>query len=99
MSPAVCRYDNTVAERFFWSLRHELTKFESYENLDKVKISVYKYIEIFYNQDRLNQTLDYRSSIQSEVKAKDTISCVITSRRSPPVLGYRKDPILLSANR
>jgi putative transposase len=47
MSRTGCCYDNAVAERFFWSLKHEWTKFESYENLDDAKISVFKYIETF----------------------------------------------------
>jgi putative transposase len=49
MSRNGCCYDNAVAEMFFWSLKHEWIKFESYENLDDAKISVFKYIETFYN--------------------------------------------------
>jgi putative transposase len=68
MSRTGCCYDNAVAERFFWSLKHEWTKFESYENLDDAKISVFKYIETFYNLVSLHQTLEYHSLGQFERK-------------------------------
>jgi putative transposase len=54
-------YDNAVAERFFWSLQHEWTKHEEYENLEQARLSVFKYIETFYNPVRLHQTLGYLS--------------------------------------
>jgi len=59
-------YDNAVMERFFWSLKHEWTNHESYENLEAVRISVFKYIETFYNTKRLHQTLSYKSPDQHE---------------------------------
>ena len=70
MSRTGCCYDNAFAERFFWSLKHEWTKFESYEDLDDAKISVFKYIETFYNPVRLHQTLEYQSPDQFERKQK-----------------------------
>jgi putative transposase len=70
MSRTGCCYDNAVAERFFWSLKHEWTKFESHGNLDDAKISVFKYIETFYDPVRLHQTLDYQSPDQFERKPK-----------------------------
>jgi putative transposase len=51
-------------------LKHEWTKFESYEDLDDAKISVFKYIETFYNPVRLHQTLEYQSPDQFERKQK-----------------------------
>ncbi len=54
-------YDNAVAERFFWSLKHEWTKHEKYANLEKARLSVFKYIETFYNPVRIHQTLGYLS--------------------------------------
>ena len=54
-------YDNAVAERFFWSLKHEWTKHEKYANLEEARLSVFKYIETFYNPVRLHQTLGYLS--------------------------------------
>ena len=66
MSRTGCCYDNAVVERFFWSLKHEWTKFEEYEDLDDARMSVFKYIETFYNSKRIHQTLNYKSPNQFE---------------------------------
>lgn len=66
MSRTGCCYDNAVAERFFWSLKHEWTKFELFENLDQARLSVCKYIETFYNSERIHQTLNYKTPDQFE---------------------------------
>jgi putative transposase len=54
-------WDNAVMERFFWSLKHEWTKHESFDDLEAARLSVFKYIETFYNTVRLHQTLGYQS--------------------------------------
>lgn len=54
-------YDNAVAERFFWSLKYEWTNHYEYATLDEARLSVFKYIETFYNSQRLHQTLGYQS--------------------------------------
>jgi putative transposase len=54
-------YDNAVAERFFWSLKHEWTKHETFDDLEAARLSVFKYVEIFYNPVRLHQSLGYKS--------------------------------------
>jgi putative transposase len=59
-------YDNAVAERFFWSLKHEWTKHETFDDLEAARLSVFKYIETFYNTERLHQTLGYKSPNQFE---------------------------------
>ena len=59
-------YDNAVAERFFWSLKHEWTNHEQFHDLQDARLSVFKYIETFYNTQRLHQTLDYKSPNQFE---------------------------------
>ena len=61
-------YDNAVMERFFWSIKHEWTKHEQFENLAAARLSVFKYIETFYNTERLHQTLDYKSPDQFETE-------------------------------
>lgn len=61
-------YDNAVMERFFWSLKHEWTKHESFENLDDARLSVFKYIETFYNSQRIHQTLGYQTPNQFEAE-------------------------------
>ena len=54
-------YDNAVAERFFWSLKHEWTKHYEYADLEETRKSVFKYIDIFYNRQRLHQSLGYKT--------------------------------------
>lgn len=66
MSRTACCYDNAVAERFFWSLKHEWTKLESYADLHAARWSVFKYIETFYNSERIHQTLEYKTPNQFE---------------------------------
>jgi putative transposase len=54
-------YDNAVAERFFWSLKYEWTNHHEYATLEAARLSVFKYIETFYNSERLHQTLGYQT--------------------------------------
>jgi len=68
MSRTGCCYDNAVMERFFWSLKHEWTKHESFENIEAARLSVFKYIETFYNPVRLHQTLGYLTPDQYEAE-------------------------------
>jgi putative transposase len=66
MSRRACCYDNAVMERFFWSLKHEWTNHERFHNLEEARLSVFRYIETFYNSQRLHQTLGYLSPNQFE---------------------------------
>jgi len=61
-------YDNAVAERFFWSLKHEWTKHDSFADLEAARLSVFKYIETFYNPVRLHQSLGYKSPEEFETE-------------------------------
>lgn len=66
MSRTGCCYDNAVMERFFWSLKHEWTNFESFADIKEARQSVFQYIETFYNQKRIHQTLGYKTPNQFE---------------------------------
>jgi putative transposase len=68
MSRAGECYDNAVAERFFWSLKHEWTNHENFADLEAAQLSVFKYIETFYNTERLHQTLGYKTPVQFEAE-------------------------------
>ena len=59
-------YDNAAMERFFWSLKYEWTNHESYANLEDARLSVFRYIETFYNPERIHQALGYQSPNQFE---------------------------------
>ena len=73
-------YDNAVAERFFWSLKHEWTNHRVSADLESARQSVFNYIEIFYNQRRRHQTLawvspnEFESAFHNSItKAAETI--------------------------
>ena len=68
MSRTGCCYDNAVVERFFWSLKHEWTNCESFADINDAKLSVFRYIEGFYNSTRIHQTLGYKSPDQFEAE-------------------------------
>jgi putative transposase len=68
MSRRGCCYDNAVMERFFWSLKHEWTNHERFANLEEARLSVFRYIETFYNPVRLHETLNYLSPDQYEAE-------------------------------
>jgi len=67
-------YDNAVAERFFWSLKHEWMKHHEYTDLESARLSVFKYIEVFYNRQRLHQSLGYKTPEQYEAEHAPAIA-------------------------
>jgi putative transposase len=74
MSRSGCCYDNAAMERFFWSLKHEWTNHDVFANLEEARLSVFKYIETFYNPVRLHQTLGYLSPDEYEAENAPAIA-------------------------
>lgn len=68
MSRTGCCFDNAAMERFFWSLKHEWTNHQTFATLEDARLSVFKYIETFYNPLRIHQTLGYLSPNQYEAE-------------------------------
>jgi transposase InsO family protein len=62
-------YDNACAESFFSSLKNELVHFHNFNSREEARAAIFKYIEIFYNRQRLHQTLDYVSPVEFERRA------------------------------
>jgi putative transposase len=52
-------YDNAVAESFFSTLKNELVLGNVFESRDRARTDIFDYIEIFYNRQRIHQTLNY----------------------------------------
>jgi putative transposase len=50
-------YDNAFMESFFATLKTELIHHERYETRDEARRSIFKYIEIFYNRNRIHSAL------------------------------------------
>jgi putative transposase len=61
-------WDNAVTESFFSTAKRELTHHESYASREEARRSLFEYIEVFYNRQRLHSTLGYRSPAQFEVR-------------------------------
>jgi len=59
-------YDNAVAESFFHTLKTEETSLRNYRIREEAKTSIFEYIEVFYNRERLHSTLGYLSPVNFE---------------------------------
>lgn len=62
-------WDNVVAESFFGTLKTEHTNHERYKGLKEARMSLFKYIEGFYNRKRRHSTLGNISPFQFEEQA------------------------------
>jgi len=54
-------YDNAAMESFFKTFKVELVYQEHYRTREEARASIYPYIELFYNRQRLHSALGYRS--------------------------------------
>jgi putative transposase len=52
-------YDNAVAESFFSTLKNELLYGQRFITREHARSEIFKFMEIFYNRQRLHQTLNY----------------------------------------
>ena len=59
-------YDNAVTESFFHSLKTEWVYFEKYQTKEQAKLSIFEYIELFYNRQRKHSSLNYLSPVEYE---------------------------------
>lgn len=61
MSRKGCCYDNAVAESFFHSLKTEWVRGRCYATRATAQLSIFSYIETFYNRVRRHSTINYLS--------------------------------------
>ena len=59
-------YDNAMMESFFSTLRAECTARQSYATRAAARLSIFEFIEVFYNRQRLHSALGYRSPVNYE---------------------------------
>jgi transposase InsO family protein len=59
-------YDNAYMESFFGTLKTELVHGERYQNRLQARLSIFEYVEVFYNRIRRHSALDYKSPQQYE---------------------------------
>jgi putative transposase len=71
MIPSMSRrgncHDNAVAESFFSHLKNELIYHRDFADRDEARSAIFDYIEVFYNRQRLHQTLGYKTPIEYEM--------------------------------
>jgi transposase InsO family protein len=60
-------YDNAVMESFFSTLKQELVHHADYATREAARQSLFEYIEVFYNRQRLHSALGYVSPHSFEV--------------------------------
>jgi len=63
-------WDNAAMESFFGTLKQELVHRETYATREEARRSLFEYIEVFYNRQRLHSTLGYQSPVQYEESRK-----------------------------
>jgi putative transposase len=61
-------YDNAAMESFFKTFKSELVYQEHYATRKEANESIYPYIELFYNRQRLHSSLGYRSPAEYEAQ-------------------------------
>ena len=59
-------WDNAPAESFFASLKKELVHDEKYQTRAQARLSIFEYIELFYNTKRRHSSLGYVSPAEYE---------------------------------
>lgn len=64
-------YDNAMMESFFSTLRAECTERQPYRTRAQARLSVFEFIEVFYNRQRLHSSLRYRSPADFEAAGGD----------------------------
>ncbi len=63
-------YDNAAMESFFGSLKGEWTDQRNYQSHQEARLSIFEYIEVFYNRQRRHSSLDYLSPVVYEQQQK-----------------------------
>jgi putative transposase len=63
-------WDNAVAESFFGALKSEHVYHHTFVNQDEATLSLFEYIEIFYNTRRIHSALNYLTPWEKGQKGK-----------------------------
>lgn len=62
-------WDNAVAESFFKTLKSELINNHDFKNFEEAETLISKFIDIWYNQERLHSALNYQTPKEKELEA------------------------------
>jgi transposase InsO family protein len=61
MSAKGTPHDNAVAENFFSNQKNELVHHVVFDSREHARAAIFDYIEVFYDRQRIHQTLDFVS--------------------------------------
>lgn len=59
-------YDNAYMESFFHTLKTELIRHNRFRTREEAKLSIFEYVEVFYNRIRKHSALGYKSPAEYE---------------------------------
>lgn len=59
-------YDNALMESFIGTLKSECVDRKSYQTREEARHSIFEYLEMFYNRQRLHSSLGYVSPVTYE---------------------------------
>ena len=59
-------YDNAIMESFYRTLKRELVQDAHYENPEQARQDIFRYIELYYNTERIHSALGWLSPVQFE---------------------------------
>jgi len=59
-------YDNAISETFFHTLKTELIFWERFETREQARQTIFHYIEVWYNRQRLHSSLGYSTPVEYE---------------------------------
>jgi putative transposase len=60
-------WDNAVAESFFKTIKVESVYNENYHDQEKAKLSIFQWIETWYNRKRRHSALGYKTIEEFEI--------------------------------
>ena len=60
-------WDNAPMESFFHTLKTELVMHCDYRTRDQARVSLFDYVEMFYNRQRRHSTINYEAPLEFEV--------------------------------
>jgi putative transposase len=63
-------YANALMERFIGTLKTECVERESSQTREEAQHSIFEYLEVFYNRQRLHSSLGYVSPVMYEQQVK-----------------------------
>ena len=63
-------WDNAVAESFFGTIKSELIYHHIFKTRKDAQLTIFEFIEIFYNKTRLHSALNYLTPEEVDLKGK-----------------------------